>query len=158
MVTFFSANEVVELAMRIEQKGQAFYLLAADEAKDPAAKEFFDFFAEEESRHELFFRGMRDRLGNIEVPPGSDYEEYTQYVMALVDSHDVFNFDYTEAFKGEDFSFEEAVRAAMRFEKDTILLFTELKRMVPDSERKFVEECIDEERGHLRMLAQKLRD
>ncbi len=30
--------------------------------------------------------------------------------------------------------------------------------MVPESERKFVEECIDEERGHLRMLAQKLRD
>ena len=158
MVTFFSANEVVELAMRIEQKGQAFYLLAADEAKDPAAKEFFDFFAEEESKHEMFFRGMRDRLGNIEVPPGSDYEEYTQYVMALVDSHDVFNFDYTKAFKDDDFSFEDAVRAAMRFEKDTILLFTELKRMVPESEQKFVEECIDEERGHLRLLAQKIRD
>ncbi|HAS88199.1 MAG TPA: rubrerythrin [Desulfovibrio sp.] len=156
MVTFFSANEVAELAMRIEQKGQAFYLLAADEAKDPAAKEFFEFFAEEESRHELFFRDMRDRIGSIEIPPGSDYEEYTQYVMALVDSHDVFNFDYTEAFKDEAFSFEQAVRAAMRFEKDTILLFTELKRMVPDSERKFVEECIDEERKHLRMLAEKL--
>ncbi|MFW5499662.1 MULTISPECIES: ferritin-like domain-containing protein [unclassified Maridesulfovibrio] len=156
MVTFFSANEVAELAMRIEQKGQAFYLLAADEAKDPGAKEFFEFFAEEESRHELFFRDMRDRIGSIEVPPGSDYEEYTQYVMALVDSHDVFNFDYTEAFKDESFNFEQAVRAAMRFEKDTILLFTELKRMVPDAERKFVEECIDEERKHLRMLAEKL--
>ncbi|NDV22646.1 ferritin family protein [Desulfovibrio sp. JC022] len=156
MVTFFSANEVAELAMRIEQKGQAFYLLAADEAKDPAAKEFFEFFAEEESRHELFFRDMRDRIGSIEIPPGSDYEEYTQYVMALVDSHDVFNFDYTAAFKDEDFNFEQAVRAAMRFEKDTILLFTELKRMVPDTERKFVEECIDEERKHLRMLAEKL--
>lgn len=158
MVTFFSATEVVELAMRIEQKGQAFYLLAADEAKDPAAKEFFDFFAEEESKHELFFRGMRDRLGNFEVPPGSDYEEYTQYVMALVDSHDVFNFDYTAAFKDEGFSFEDAVRAAMRFEKDTILLFTELKRMVPEAEKKVVEECIEEERGHLRLLAEKLRD
>lgn len=156
MVTFFSANEVAELAMRIEQKGQAFYLLAADEAKDPAAKDFFEFFAEEESRHELFFRDMRDRIGAIEIPPGSDYEEYTQYVMALVDSHDVFNFDYTEAFKDESFDFEQAVRAAMRFEKDTILLFTELKRMVPDAERKFVEECIDEERKHLRMLAEKL--
>ncbi|WP_319778738.1 ferritin family protein [Maridesulfovibrio sp.] len=156
MVTFFSANEVAELAMRIEQKGQAFYLLAADEAKDPAAKEFFEFFAEEESRHEVFFRDMRDRIGSIEIPPGSDYEEYTQYVMALVDSHDVFNFDYTEAFKDEAFSFEQAVRAAMRFEKDTILLFSELKRMVPDTERKFVEECIDEERKHLRMLAEKL--
>ncbi|NDV25634.1 ferritin family protein [Desulfovibrio sp. JC010] len=156
MVTFFSANEVAELAMRIEQKGQAFYLLAADEAKDPAAKEFFEFFAEEESRHELFFRDMRDRIGSIEVPPGSDYEEYTQYVMALVDSHDVFNFDYTAAFKDEAFNFEQAVRAAMRFEKDTILLFTELKKMVPDTERKFVEECIDEERKHLRMLAEKL--
>ena len=156
MVTFFSANEVAELAMRIEQKGQAFYLLAADEAKDPAAKEFFEFFAEEESRHELFFRDMRDRIGAIKIPSGSDYEEYTQYVMALVDSHDVFNFDYTEAFKDEAFNFEQAVRAAMRFEKDTILLFTELKRMVPDTERQFVEECIDEERKHLRMLAEKL--
>ncbi|WP_432735487.1 ferritin-like domain-containing protein [Maridesulfovibrio sp. FT414] len=158
MVTFFNANEVVELAMRIEQKGQAFYLLAADEATDPGAKEFFDFFATEESKHEMFFRDMRDRLGNIEIPPGSDYEEYTQYVMALVDSHDVFNFDYTAAFQDEEFTFEDAVRAAMRFEKDTILLFTELKRMVPEAERKIVEACIDEERGHLRMLAEKLKD
>ncbi len=157
MVTFFTASEVIELAMRIEQKGQAFYLLAADEAEDPGAKEFFDYFAEEESKHEMFFRGMRDRIGHLEIPPGSDVEEYAHYVMALIDSHDVFNFDYTEAFKADDFSFEDAIRIAMRFEKDTILLFTELKNMVPESEQQFVEECIDEERGHLRLLASKLK-
>ncbi len=158
MVAFFTASEVIELAMRIEQKGQAFYLLAADEAEDPSAKEFFDFFATEESKHEMFFRGMRDRIGHLEIPPGSDFEEYTQYVMALIDSHDVFNFDYTAGFKAGDFSFEDAVRIAMRFEKDTILLFNELKKMVPESEQDFVEECIDEERGHLRLLSSKLKD
>lgn len=157
MAYFFKANDVAELAMRIEQKGQAFYLLAADAAEDPGAREFFEFFAQEEAKHEVFFRGLRDRMGDVEIPPGSDFEEYTRYVLALIDSHDVFNFDYTEAFKSGDFTFEEAVRAAMRFEKDTILVFTELKSMVPEADRKIVEECIDEERGHLKMLAAKLK-
>jgi rubrerythrin len=158
MAYFFKANDVAELAMRIEQKGQAFYLLAADAAENPDAREFFEFFAQEESKHEVFFRELRDRMGNTEIPPGSDFEEYTRYVLALIDSHDVFNFDYTEAFNSGDFSFDDAVRTAMRFEKDTILLFSELKTMVPDDDRRIVEACIEEERGHLRMLAEKLKD
>lgn len=156
MAYFFGANDVAELAMRIEQKGQAFYLLAADAAEDPGAREFFEFLAQEESRHELFFRDMRDNLGETELPPGSDFEEYTSYVLALIDSHDVFNFDYTEAFSSGQFTFEDAVRTAMRFEKDTILVFTELKTLVPEGDREEVDRCIDEERKHLRMLASKL--
>lgn len=158
MAYFFQANEVAELAMRIEQKGQAFYLLAADAAEDPGARDFFEFLAQEESRHEVFFRDLRDSMEHFELPPESDFEEYTRYVLALIDSHDVFNFDYTDSFNSGNFSFEDAVRIAMRFEKDTILLFTELKTMVPENERAVVEECIAEERGHLAMLADKLKD
>jgi len=51
----------------------------------------------------------------------------------------------------------EAIETAMGFEKDTILFFVEMLEFVPESEKKHVKACIDEERSHLRLLASMLK-
>lgn len=155
MAGFFKAAEIVEAAINIEQKGQAFYTRAAEEAKKPDAKDFFLYFAKEESRHEEIFLKFKERLGTAELPPWSSSEEYGQYLSALIDSHSIFSPDLEKRL-AEAQDENEAIRLAMGFEKDTILFFMEMRKLVPESEKKLVQQCIDEERSHLRQLSSML--
>ena len=52
---------------------------------------------------------------------------------------------------------ESPLYQAMQFEKDTLIFFLELEKMVPDSEKHYVRECAEEERSHLRMLLKRLK-
>ncbi len=155
MAGFFQAAEIAEAAVNIEQEGQVFYTNAAHAAKNPDVKDFFLFFAKEEARHEQFFQEFKERLGKVELPAWSTTEEYGLYLQALIDSHSIFSPDLQKRL-AEAASENEAIRLAMGFEKDTILFFMEMKELVPDSEKKFVSQCIDEERSHLRKLAKML--
>jgi len=155
MAGFFKAAEIVEAAVNIEQQGQAFYTRAAEAARNPDAKDFFLYFAKEESRHEEIFLKFKERLGKTELPAWSTSDEYSQYLSALIDSHSIFSPDLQKrlAEAGDE---NEAIRLAMGFEKDTILFFMEMRELVPESEKKFVLQCIEEERSHLRQLASML--
>ncbi len=48
---------------------------------------------------------------------------------------------------------ETALRAAMGFEKDTLLFFYDLREMVSGAERGTISDVILEEKAHLRRLA-----
>lgn len=152
MAEFFKAAEIAEAAVRIEQQGQEFYKNAAEAAKSRDAKDFFLFFAAEEARHEQVFRDLQARMGDFDLPAWSTSEEYSAYLQALIDSHAIFSPDLKQRLAGAADE-AEAIRLAMGFEKDTILFFMEMRELVPDSEKRFIQQCIDEERSHLRKLA-----
>jgi rubrerythrin len=155
MAGFFQAAEIAAAAVNIEQQGQAFYRQAAEASKKPDIQDFFLFFAEEEARHEQFFQQLKDRLGRIELPAWSTSEEYSAYLQALIDSHSIFSPQLQKGL-AEATSENEAIRLAMGFEKDTILFFMEMKELVPQSEQKIVQQCIEEEREHFRRLSKML--
>lgn len=155
MAGFFQAAEIAAAAVNIEQQGQAFYRQAAEASKNPDIQDFFLFFAEEEARHEQFFQQLKDRLGRIELPAWSTSEEYSAYLQALIDSHSIFSPQLQKGL-AEATSENEAIRLAMGFEKDTILFFMEMKELVPQSEQKIVQQCIEEEREHFRRLSKML--
>ncbi|TVQ98467.1 MAG: rubrerythrin [Desulfovibrionales bacterium] len=155
MAGFFHAAEIAEAAVNIEQKGQTFYVNAAESAKNPDVKDFFLYFAKEEAKHEQIFLQFKERLGKVELPAWSTSDEYAAYLQALIDSHSIFSPELKKRLVEAD-SENEAIRLAMGFEKDTILFFMEMKELVPDSEKKFVQQCIDEERSHLRQLSKML--
>ena len=52
----------------------------------------------------------------------------------------------------------EALRAAMAFEKDTLLFFYELVEAVAEDQTAAIRAIIDEERDHLRQLSRVLAD
>lgn len=155
MAEFFKAAEIAEAAIRIEQQGQAFYRSAAESARHPDARDFFLYFAGEEARHEQVFRDLQSRMGDYDLPAWSDDDEYGRYLQALIDSHSIFSPGLQQrlAVAADE---TEAVRLAMGFEKDTILFFMEMRELVPETEKRFIRQCIDEERSHLRMLADRL--
>jgi rubrerythrin len=146
MASFVNAADVVAAAVEIERRGHSFYQGLEARATAPQDKEFFAFMAQEELRHEKVFAAMLERIGGLPLPAGSTDEEYQQYVRDLLDSHTLFMPGSQER------ALKIPLHEAVQFEKDTLLFFVELERMVPDSEQAVVRQCADEERKHIRML------
>lgn len=156
MARFFSASDIVGTAIEIERRGRNVYSKAAAAATNPDVKSFLEFFAGEEARHQAIFEAMAGRIAKIEVPAGSDEEEYMEYVQALLDSHALFCGGAPEKDLANASDAIAAIELAARFEKDTILYFREMMDLLPPAEGSIVKQCLDEERGHLRQLTKML--
>lgn len=153
MASFFRANEIVQAAVDIETKGEAMYEKLAGRAQSAGTREAFEFLRDEERRHRAIFSEMLGELGEIELPAWSDSEEYARYLHDLIDTHILLGGSWGDSLQEKLETDEDALRFAMKFERDTILFFSEMERMVPDSEKGHVRECVEEERRHLRKLA-----
>ncbi len=148
MASFTSAADVISSAVEIERRGFIFYQQAADAADQPEDKDFFTFMAKEEKRHEKIFEAMLKRAGGLELPAGSDEAEYLEYVDLLLDNHCLFLPDQQKALR------ENPLHQAMTLEKDTILFFLAMRRFVAPSEVPHIDECIEEEQRHIRLIAE----
>jgi rubrerythrin len=152
MANFFHANEIAKAAVEIERKGYAFYRKVAELAQNDETRQLFEYLAGEEHKHEAIFQSLYDRLGEIELPAWSTQDEYGEYLDALITSHALFTSGLAEKYMSQAQDEDTAIRMAMAFEKDTILFFMEMRELTPDSEKAAVQQCIDEERLHLRRL------
>lgn len=148
MASFVNAGDVVAAAVEIEKRGHGFYIKAAAGAASPELKEFFTFMAGEEEKHEKIFKAMLERLGGLELPTGAESAEYLDYVQASLDSHLLFTGEVPEKIS-------DPFPLSLRFEKDTIFYFSAMLDMVPESEKKYVKDCIEEEKKHILLLSKK---
>jgi rubrerythrin len=154
MAGIFKVNEVVSIAVEIEKRGEAFYLEMAERAKEPKVKEALRFLAGEEVKHQRVFSVLLSQLDPARLPAGSTESEYWEYVNHLIDSHFLFEGETSRKLLDSAATDREVLQLAMGFEKDSILFFTEMKGLVPAEHARTVEACIQEERTHMRTLAQ----
>jgi rubrerythrin len=151
MVTFFSGNELVEIALGIERNGFAFYQAMADTTKDDSARTVFTFLAKEEKKHELIFSKLGASLPTLKSPESYPGEQML-YLKSLVDSL-VFQ-NLKQIKQGKLAAKEiEAITIGIQAEKDSILFYTEVENMVKESDRPVVAQVINEEKGHLKQLS-----
>jgi rubrerythrin len=150
MASFVNAADAIAAAVEIERRGHIFYKKVEEKAASAPDRDFFAFMAGEEKRHEKVFSAMLARAGGLSLPAGSDDEEYLTYVKGLLDSHTLFMPDQ------ESRALYAPLQEAIRLEKDTLVFFLELEKMVPESEKNAVRECAEEERRHLRMLIRRI--
>jgi rubrerythrin len=156
MADLFKANDVVLAAIEIEKRGEKFYLHLADQAEDSKIRKAFEHLAREEVKHKAMFEGLYTRLGKATLPARSDEQEFLTYLNALIDSHPLFRFKDLEEMKEQIVSRKGALQMAIQFEKESILFFMEMRDFVPESEKKFINQCVEEERDHLRQLTEML--
>jgi len=154
MAGIFKANDIVRAAVEAEKKGKDFYECLAGKVQETGIKDLFIDLAKEELKHQEIFQSILDRLEPVEVPAYSDQEEYNQYFDALINSHMLFSCGWGEVMLDQVHNEQEALKLAMNFERDSLLFFKEMKDFVPEGERKFIDQCIDEERKHLTRLKQ----
>ncbi|KAF1085728.1 Rubrerythrin [Sporotomaculum syntrophicum] len=148
----FSGEEIVKLAVAVEQQGQKFYEIAVDKVGDPEIKEMFTALASEEKQHIIDFEALGIGLGQEFVPNESYVNEYSNYMHALIDNH-VFNHDNVDKLAAGVTTVREALAVAMQFEKDSILIFQELYNVVDASGKDIIGKIIDQEKQHIRKIA-----
>jgi rubrerythrin len=149
----FAAAQALEMAVSIEKNGAAFYASAAERTEDRELSELFTELAGREEAHRRVFEGMAERVEPASGPTESDVGDYASFLMVALD-HAVFSGqDKALRMAEEADTREEALRAAMGFEKDTMLFYYDLREMVAEKDRETISEVIQEEKKHLRRLA-----
>ena len=151
MAVLFSAREIVEAAIEKEKKRRGFYSTVAELSQQEEMRGLFRFLAEEEERHVETFTKMRDSL-----PADQHSAHYTEeiqaYMDAVIDDHLYGDIDTTE-FVQRAIDAKNVFRLAIGFEKDAILYFREFTPYLSESEQKVVADLIEQEKGHIRKLA-----
>ncbi|NLT73834.1 MAG: ferritin family protein [Chloroflexi bacterium] len=149
------AQIVLQWALEIERNGEALYRAVAAQAEDREVKTLFHDLAYQEERHYRTFQRMLAKASEPTSDPlAADYRAFLEHALSGA---------LTGEGKGmqrakESHTEEEALRAAMAFEKDTLLFFYEVADVVEPDHLPAVRAIIDEERDHLRQLSRVLQD
>ena len=153
MADIFSGSEIVEVGIQIEKNGRDFYSVLIEKTKSQKAKEIFKFLAGEEEKHIAVFQKILGSVENYE--PAESYPgEYFAYMNALASGY-----VFTEKDKGEEAARsikndKEAVEKGIGFEKDSIVFYNGMKKVVQQYDLKVVESLIKQEEGHLSQLVE----
>jgi len=156
MADQFNAEEVLLMAEQIERNGQEFYRKAAEAVDDTDTSKLLSDLSEWEKGHEVLFASIRKGLSAEEMESTAidPYCEEALFLQTMADEH-VFNRQTLESITDavKDRSPEELIDMAVAFEKDSLLFFLGLERMVAKSSGKDkVFKVIDEEIGHISYL------
>jgi rubrerythrin len=147
----YSSSEIVEMGVQIEKNGRDFYNTVADNSKDEAVKNLFKFLAKEEEKHISAFKNV---LSGIEsyFPMEAYTEEYFAY-LSLLAGENIFtkNISAKDVAKSMN-SDVDAISFAIDREKDSILFYYEMQRVVLKDKKGAVEELINQERDHFNKL------
>jgi len=149
----FTAAEGLEMAMEIEKNGEAFYNEIAGKSADPEVKSLFESLALQERGHYQVFQKM---LGDVKPAPdlpAAEYDQYQTYVQVALENALFAGPDKASSLAKQAEDRETALRAALGFEKDTLLFFYDLRDMVAEADRDAISSIIREEKKHLRRLA-----
>jgi rubrerythrin len=151
----FTAADILEMAVRVEENGLVYYTVAAEAARSPQVKDLFDFLAKEEKNHIEFFSSLMEPLPAGEPTGAFDpyIEEESLYLAALADSSVFTEDDWGKRLAGEVQDEADALRRAIEVEKDSILFYHELRNMVREKDRDVLDKIIIEEREHLSKLS-----
>jgi rubrerythrin len=151
MGNIFAGSEIVELGIQIEKNGKDFYDTLAGQSKNTKAQEIFNFLRDEEARHIAVFQKILGSLDKYE-PPEAYPGEYLAYMNALASEHIFTKKDKGRQIAENTKSDKEAIDLGIGFEKDSIIFYEGIKKIVPEYDLKLVDQVIVQEQNHLTRL------
>jgi len=149
----FTAAEALEMALEIENNGEVYYSAVAERSADPEVKALFEDLAAQERGHYRVFQKMLGEVKPAAQLPAAEYDEYQAYIQVALDNALFAGSDKALALAKQAQDRETALRAALGFEKDTLLFFYDVREMVSEADRETISGVIREEKKHLRQLA-----
>jgi rubrerythrin len=155
MALGFNVDEMLEVAIRIEENGAAFYRKAAQLQSDGKKREFLEKLAIMEDGHKATFTEMRNTLTDTEKG-GTVFDpqnELSLYLSAMADTHGGEGSPTAaDSLTGTE-TMEDLLTTAIGLEKESVLFYLGLKDMVPQKYgRERIDDIIREERGHIAQL------
>ena len=151
----FTAADALSMALEIEKNGETYYEAVAAKDTSDDIQALFEDLANQERIHYKVFRDMLEDVSSAKKPTDDAMQDYGLYVEAAL-GNALFGEDRALSMAEEATSTEEALRAALGFEKDTLLFFYDLREMVAEKDREAITQIITEEKRHVRRLAMML--
>lgn len=151
----FNADEVFEVAIRIEENGAAFYRKAATLQKEESNQLFLKQLAKVEDNHKVSFEKMRKELSEMEKSKTvfDPDEEMGLYLAAMADAHGGEGDPKVADSLTQDQPMEEILTIAISLEKESILFYLGLKDLLPPQYgQDKIDGIIKEEKRHIAQL------
>ena len=152
MTTFYSAVELIELAIKTETTGQAYYTNAAKKTKSKPLSQLFNFLAGEELKHEKTFRGLYKIIKDDPQAMPYNFEEMGLYLKAITESKFFLGSDKALSFITKVKTAKALLDYALSFERETMLFYLEILNFVKDKNKSLVDKIIAQEKEHIRKL------
>jgi rubrerythrin len=144
---YYTGQEIIEIAVRIEENGNAFYNAAAEILKDHQdTKGLFLDLAEKEIMHIAVFQKLAEKLETEDFD--LDQNEAAAYINHLADSHIFGRPDAGQELAKTVTTPRQALEIAYKFENDSVAFYTELEKKVKSDAKKLVKQIIEEEKEH----------
>lgn len=142
----FSVQDILDIAIRLENNGEKTYRDARQHTPDEQLKALLDWIAREEHNHARWFTELKNRLAR-----GEDHHLVAEMSRALAE----------DVVKGQAFSLQEVdfkaidtpekmIRTFIGFEDDTIAFYEILKTLISEpGTASQLEQIIAEEKKHM---------
>lgn len=156
----FNADEVLQMAERIEVNGAEFYTKAADLQARKADAAFLRSLARMEYGHRDTFAAMRKALPKAaaEIPADYPFLKATFFLNLLADAHGgEGSLSCVDPLSAKD-SLSDILQKAIRLEQQAIVFYLGIREMVPARNgRAKIEEILAEEQSHVVVLTAHLQ-
>lgn len=148
----YSGAEIFQIAMELEEAGRVFYETLAEEAEDHDLADLCRNLATEETNHYRKFKKMSEELVQRPASRPLTWDEL-HFAQMLIEERVLSD---PEAARDAAVSGDaaEMLETAIRLEKDSVLFYNELLAEVDKEDAPAVQEIIDEEKRHVRVLVE----
>jgi rubrerythrin len=145
----FSANELLDMAIKLEKNGQAVYRDAIARVTKPELLSLLQWMADEEAKHAEFFSDLKTKLEAAGENPFMEEMSRQLFDDLLGDK----NFSLKEVdFSALDHS-DDLIAVFIEFEKDSVIFYKVLEPFIEDAmARQQLKTIIDEENHHIQQL------
>ena len=151
-----NSDELIEIAIKIENDGFHYYSKMADRANDPELTSLFSYLASEEKKHATDFISMKEKMGHTEIKIPEMYEspDISLYLEALVEGKVFWTDLSVDDILDEIESEEQAVKHAISFEKDSVLFYNDILDLaiLEKKDVSLIREMIKQEKIHISKL------
>ena len=142
-------ESVLDLAVWLEKHGQEFYTTAMDSTDDVELQALFASLAEEEKKHcelytQLFKQQLRKNAGDNALL--GEYAHFIDLLIRELTSNLIIEETTTP---------KQMLWKALRFEKDTLLYFNEIRNLFDDESAAVIDIICREEKKHIRQLMER---
>ncbi len=155
MTVDFNADEIFEIAIRIEKNGSAFYMKASQLSKNNDTRDFLFELAKIEKSHQTTFENMKKSFQSTDERESliNTNEEFREYLVSMVDRHGgEGDPDQAELLTGKE-TVSDVLEIAIELEKETVSFYLFFREWLPPGHgQSKLDEIIKEEEQHIIQL------
>ena len=151
----FTAREILDLAIQLEENGEAVYRNAAGRASNREVGNLLLWMADEEVKHARWFKELKQEIETLSINPFMEEMSRKVFGGLLGDK----SFSHREVNFSEVDRVDDLIHIFIEFEKDTVLFYETLLPFIEDNDTlQYLTKIIAEENSHIKKLHELLAD